>query len=32
MKKFLVAVFTVVAALNVMGCAGKGKAPIQTRG
>jgi len=25
-------VFTVVAAINVAGCAGKVKAPIQTRG
>jgi hypothetical protein len=32
MKKFLVVVFTVVAAINVVGCAGKGKAPIHSRG
>jgi hypothetical protein len=32
MKKFVVALFTVIAAINVVGCAGKGKAPIQSRG
>jgi len=33
MKKLLIALFTVIAIVNVAGCAGKGKAPIvQTRG
>ncbi len=40
MKKLLVALFTVIAVVNVAGCAGKGKAPVgkgkapvvQTRG
>ena len=32
MKKFLVILFTVIAAVNVAGCAGKGKTPVHTRG
>lgn len=32
MKKFLVILFTFIAAVNVAGCAGKGKTPVHTRG
>jgi hypothetical protein len=32
MKIFLVALFTVIAAVSVAGCAGTGKSPIETRG
>jgi len=33
MKKILIALFTVIAAINVAGCAGgKGKTPVYTRG
>jgi len=32
MKIFFVALFTVIAAVSVAGCAGKGKEPIHYRG
>jgi hypothetical protein len=32
LKKILIALFTVIAVVNVAGCAGKGKTPVYTRG
>jgi len=32
MKKLVIAIFCVIAAVNVAGCAGKNKSPVHTRG